>query len=294
MKYQLLLHEAERGVDMHIRCWGSRGQIPVSGPEYNKYGGDTTCLEIRTKSGDLIIIDAGSGIRHLGTLLLEQKPKKINLIFTHLHLDHILGLPFFGPVYVRQTSLTIYGCPFTISSFQEALHGMMQAPYFPVDINSLPCKMRYKDIHYQSFTIGSVRIKPIALNHPNGGLGFRLEEDGAVFVFLTDNELGYDLPGAQPFETYRDFCKGADLLIHDAEFDKEEYERFKAWGHSCYTDAIELAIKAEAKRLGLFHINNKRTDRQVDSMVRDSCRIIRRRGASVACMAIGRAFELQL
>ena len=105
---------------MYIRCWGSRGQIPVSGPDFNKYGGDTTCLEIRSNSGDYIIIDAGSGIRHLGTRLLEEKQRKINLLFTHLHLDHILGLPFFGPVYDRQTSLTVYGCPFNISpSFHE-------------------------------------------------------------------------------------------------------------------------------------------------------------------------------
>ncbi|MBN1307593.1 MAG: MBL fold metallo-hydrolase [Chitinispirillaceae bacterium] len=279
---------------MYIRCWGSRGQIPVSGAEYNKYGGDTTCLEIRSNGGELIIIDAGSGIRHLGARLLEEKQRKINLIFTHLHLDHILGLPFFGPVYDRQTLLTIYGCPFNISNFQEALHGMMQAPYFPVDLNNLPCKIHYKDILSQSFKIGSVRIKPIPLNHPNGGLGFRIEENGAVFVFLTDNELGYDLPGAQPFEAYRDFSEGADLLIHDAEFNKEEYVNYKAWGHSRFTDAVELAVRAGVKRLGLFHINNKRTDRQVDGMVRESCRLIARRGASVSCTAIGNTFEIQL
>jgi phosphoribosyl 1,2-cyclic phosphodiesterase len=279
---------------MHIRCWGSRGQIPVSGPEYNKYGGDTTCLEIRSTDGDLIIIDSGSGIRHLGTRLLEQKERKINLVFTHLHLDHILGFPFFAPVYNRQTSITIYGCPFHIPSFQEALHGMMQAPYFPVDLNHLPCKIKYKDILTQSFKIGSLHIKPIILNHPNGGLGYRIEENDSVFVFLTDNELAYDLPGATPFESYRDFCKGADLLIHDAEFDKEEYTKFKAWGHSRYTDAVELAIKAGVKRLGLFHINNKRTDRQVDSMVRESCKLLARRGADVECTAIGNTFEIEL
>ena len=279
---------------MYIRCWGSRGQIPVSGTEYNKYGGDTTCLEIHTKRDDLIIIDAGSGIRYLGTKLLEEKKRKIHLLFTHLHLDHILGLPFFAPVYNRQFSLTIYGCPFNISSFHKALHGMMRAPYFPVDINNLPCKINYKDIHTQSFKIGAVHIKPILLNHPNGGLGFRLEENGAVFVFLTDNELGYDLPGAQPFEIYRDFCKDADLLIHDAEFDKEEYSKFKAWGHSRYTDAVDLAIKAGVKRLGLFHINNKRTDRQVAAMVRESRKLIAKRNASVECDAIGNTFEIHL
>jgi phosphoribosyl 1,2-cyclic phosphodiesterase len=279
---------------MHIRCWGSRGQIPVSGPEYNKYGGDTTCLEVHTRRGDIIIIDAGSGIRYLGARLMEGKKRKIHLLFTHLHLDHILGLPFFAPVYDRRFSLTIYGCPFNISSFQKALHGMMRAPYFPVDLKNLPCKIDYRDIHTQPFRIGSVHIQPMLLNHPNGGLGFRFEEDGKVFVFLTDNELGYDLPGAQPVESYREFSKDADLLIHDAEFDKGEYSRYKAWGHSRYTDAVDLAIKAGVKRLGLFHINNKRTDRQVDAMVRDSRKLITKRGTPVECDAVGNTFEVQL
>lgn len=279
---------------MHIRCWGSRGQIPVSGAEYNKYGGDTTCLEIRSNKGDLIIVDAGSGIRHLGTRLIDEKTRKVHIVFTHLHLDHILGLPFFAPVYSKQFSLHIYGCPFNISSFHDALHGMMQSPYFPVDLNNLPCKIAYHEILTQSFSIGSIIIKPIMLNHPNGGLGFRFEENRSVFVFLTDNELGYDLPGAQPVEAYREFCKGADLLIHDAEFDLEEYAKFKAWGHSRYTDAVDLAIKAGVKKLGLFHINNKRTDRQVDAMVRKSKKIIEKNKASLECCAIGHTFEMDV
>jgi len=171
---------------------------------------------------------------------------------------------------------------------------MMQAPYFPVDLNNLPCKIKYNDILAQSFRIGSVTIKPIMLNHPNGGLGFRFEERDSAFVFLTDNELGYDLPGAQPFEAYREFAKDADLLIHDAEFDIDEYARYKAWGHSRYTDAVELALKAGVARLGLFHINNKRVDRQVDAMVRESKKLIAARGASIECCAVGHRYEINL
>lgn len=282
------------GEFMHIRCWGSRGQIPVSGPEYDKYGGDTTCIELRSNDGTLIVIDAGSGIRHLGALLLSENNLTINLLFTHLHLDHILGFPFFQPIYHSQCSLTVYGRSFTTSGFQEALHGMMQAPYFPVDLNSLPCRICYRDIKANSFRIGSIRIKSIALNHPNGGLGFRFEADGAVFVFLTDNELAYNLPGALPIGAYSEFCEGADFLIHDAEFNSDEYEHFKAWGHSRYSDAVELAVKAQVRQLGLFHINNKRTDIQVDAMVQESCGILSRLGAKVTCSAIGSGFEIDL
>lgn len=279
---------------MYIRCWGSRGQIPVSGSEFNKYGGDTTCIEVRSDEGNLIIIDAGSGIRHLGAELLKEKKTKIHLLFTHLHLDHIMGFPFFGPAYNKQFSIAIYGSPFHLPNFREALHGMMQAPYFPVDLNSLSGKIRYRDILTKPFSIGSIRIKPIILNHPNGGLGFRFEEKGKVFVFLTDNELGSDLPGAQPFEAFREFSAGADLLIHDAEFNREEYARFRAWGHSQFTDAVELGIKAGVKRLGLFHLNNSRTDRQVDTMVADSQKLIAKRAVSLKCFAVGRSFVMTL
>ncbi len=279
---------------MHVRCWGSRGQIPVSGQEFNKYGGDTTCIEIRSRKNELIIIDAGSGIRHLGSRIMEEEIREANIVFTHLHLDHILGFPFFNPVYDRRFSCTIHGCPFDSSSFHEALHGMMKPPYFPVDLNDLPCKISYRDILTQPFEIGDVQVAPISLNHPNGALGFRFEENGTVFVFLTDNELGFDAPGARPVGEYMEFCKGADLLIHDAEFDEEEYGRYKAWGHSRYTDAVDLAINAGVGRLGLFHINHKRTDRQVDDMVRDSCKLISRHGAAVECSAIGSSFEMEL
>ena len=279
---------------MHIRCWGSRGQIPVSGPEYNKYGGDTTCIEVRSSRGDIIIIDAGSGIRRLGQKLIQEKAGKLNLIFTHLHLDHIMGLPFFWPIYNRNYTINIYGCPFSIPSFEEALHGMMRAPYFPADLKQVPSKLRYKDIKTKPFSIGTVKIKPIILNHPNGGLGFRLEENGKVFVFLTDNELGYDYPGSQPVEYYEKFCKNADLLIHDAEYDKEEYSKYKAWGHSMYTEAIKLAVGADVKKLGLFHINNMRTDKQLDAFTRDARRIIAKSKKDVECFAVGNNFEIDL
>ncbi len=279
---------------MYIKCWGSRGQIPVSGTEYNKYGGDTTCIQIVASSGDLVIIDAGSGIRHLGQKLLKDPKKAIHLLFTHLHLDHVLGFPFFGPLYKRGYPVTIYGCPFNGVDFKDALNGVMQAPYFPVDLKNLPARCKFKNISNRTIRIGSLRIKPILLNHPNGGMGYRIEEDGKVFIFLTDNELGYDLPGNQPFDYYVEHAKNADLLIHDAEFDKDEYLKFKAWGHSMYADAVKLGAESGVKRLGLFHINNMRTDNQVDSMVKDARRLVEKTGKKMECFAVGSGFELIL
>jgi phosphoribosyl 1,2-cyclic phosphodiesterase len=279
---------------MQIRCWGSRGQIPVSGPEFNKYGGDTTCIEVRSERGDIIIIDAGSGIRSLAIDLIKEKVQKVSLLFTHLHLDHIIGFPYFSPIYNSSFKMNVFGCPFQSSNFEEALHGMMRSPYFPVDLRSVSAKINYKDITTKPFKIGSISIQPIFLNHPNGGLGFRLEENGAVFVFLTDNELSEDIPGCQPLENFVDFAKGADLLIHDAEFDREEYNKYKGWGHSTYDDAVRLGVEAGVSRLGLFHTNNRRTDKQLDQIVRKAQNLVSKSGAKLECFAVGSGFKLEL
>jgi len=130
---------------MYIRCWGSRGSLPVSGPEFNKYGGDTTCMEIRSKKGDLIIIDAGSGIRGLGRSLAGKKVKNCNMLFTHAHLDHIMGFPFFNPVFMKGTTITIHGCSFNLPSYREILKGLMEAPYFPVDLDTVPARLTFKN-----------------------------------------------------------------------------------------------------------------------------------------------------
>lgn len=279
---------------MNIHCWGSRGQIPVSGLEYNKYGGDTTCIEIRSSQDEVIVIDAGSGIRNLGYKLIKLKCRKINLLFTHLHLDHIMGLPFFLPLYDHEFTIKIYGCGFDAGSFQNALGGIMHSPYFPVDLKDVPSKLHFNEIGTRSFRIGAVKIKPILLNHPNGGLGFRFEDEGKSFVFLTDNELGADSPDSLPFSRYIKFCEGADLLIHDAEFDSNEYARYKSWGHSTYNEAVRLAFEAHVKKLGLFHINNRRTDGQIESMVRAAKVIIRNSGKKLDCCAVGSGFSVLL
>jgi phosphoribosyl 1,2-cyclic phosphodiesterase len=279
---------------MFIKCWGSRGAIPVSGSGFIRYGGDTTCVEVRSENGDLLILDAGSGIRALGDKLINNGIENIHLLFTHLHLDHIMGFPFFAPIYKRGVKITAYGCPFRLSSFSEAIHGIMRAPYFPVDLKKLSSNLIFKDIQNRSFKIGSMNISPVYLNHPNGGLGFRIEENGRVFVFLTDNELGDDLPGSQPLDLYIEFCKGADLLFHDAEFTVEEYARFKTWGHSSVTDTVELGLQAEVKRLGLFHINNRRTDKQLDDIVEESKLMISKKSKKMKCFAVGNTFEITI
>jgi phosphoribosyl 1,2-cyclic phosphodiesterase len=255
---------------MHIKCWGSRGSTPVFGEEYIKYGGDTTCLEIRTKNDDIIIIDAGSGIRRLGNKLLEEKRFKYHLIFTHAHWDHLMGFPFFKPIYLKQTEIKVYRCPFQGKYVEKMISRVLSPPHFPVKYADISASITYAEGCPDAFDIGSIKIVPIRLSHPNGGSGYKFIEDGKTFVFLTDNELGFVHPGGLSYDDYLQFSADADLLIHDAEYSPEEYEKFIEWGHSSYVQAVELGLDSGALKLGLFHTNQDRTDLQMDEIV-DIC-----------------------
>jgi phosphoribosyl 1,2-cyclic phosphodiesterase len=273
---------------MQIKCWGSRGSIPVSGAEYFKYGGDTTCLEIRAISGETIIVDAGTGIRRLGNLLMQENRRTSHFIFTHAHWDHLIGFPFFKPLYANDARLQMHRCPFQKSFLEAMLSKVMAPPNFPVRYADIRAAIEYEKDCPDQFQIGSVSVTPIPLSHPNNGSGYQFIEDGRKFVFLTDNELGFIHPGGLPFDAYRDFCKGADLLIHDAEYTPEEYRTTIEWGHSVYTDVLKLGIQAGVKRLGLFHINQERTDAQMDAIVVDCNRRIQEMGSSMTCFAVAK------
>lgn len=279
---------------MYIKCWGSRGSIPVSGQKYLKYGGDTTCLEIRSESDDIIIIDAGTGIRRLGNRLMDEGRFEYNLIFTHAHWDHVMGFPFFKPIFSSRSKFVMHRCPFHSKFVETILSRVMAPPNFPVKLNELKACMEYKDACPVTFQIGSVDITPIPLSHPNGGSGYKFRENGKVFVFLTDNELGFIHPGGKNRQEYLDFSTGADLLIHDAEYTPEEYKTQMEWGHSDFTATLDLALEAGVKQLGLFHINQERTDDQVDQMVNRCQQIITEQNSSLKCFAVAADMEFQL
>lgn len=276
---------------MLIRCWGARGSIPVSGPEYLRYGGDTPCLEVRTADGRVVIVDAGSGIRKLGNRLLAEGQNDYTMIFTHAHWDHIMGFPFFKPIYRPQTRLTIYGCPLAQHSVRDMISAVMNPPNFPVNFNDITAQVTYHHECAETFNVGSMTVKPIAISHPNQGLGYRFEEGGRAFVFLTDNEFTYDHQGGRSYEEYLAFCRGADLLIHDAEYLPEEYEQTRGWGHSVFTDALRLALEAEAGRFALFHHNQERTDGELDMMV-GRCR--QTAAGKMECLAMHQGLEMAI
>jgi ribonuclease BN (tRNA processing enzyme) len=271
---------------MIITCWGSRGSIPVSGKEYLKYGGDTTCLEIRAKSGDIIVVDAGTGIRKLGNQLAEEKCSDVHFIFTHAHWDHLMGFPFFKPLYFKRTQLHMHGCPFHSKFVESILSKVMAPPNFPVKYTDIKAEMHYEKECPATLNIGSISIVPIPISHPNGGSGYKFSEDDKSFVFLTDNELGVVHPGGREFNDYVQFASQADLLIHDGEYTPKEYKIFKTWGHSVYTDVLDLAAEAGVKKLGLFHLNQERYDDDMDEIISECQAHLSAKGSGIDCFAV--------
>lgn len=279
---------------MIVRFWGARGSIPVSGKKYLKYGGDTTCLEIRTQEDDIIVIDAGSGIRRLGNRLIAENRDHFALLFTHAHWDHLMGFPFFKPIYVAGTRIAVYGCPFVQDSIKQMISNIMLPPYFPVNFADLKADINYHEYCNLIFTIHGVHVTPISLSHPNQGVGYKFSENGKNFVFLTDNELGYRHQGSLAYEDYVAFSYQAEVLIHDAEYLEEDYQLTKAWGHSVYKQALQLAIDAQVKRFGLFHHNQERSDRAVDDIVADCRRIVKEQKVSLECFAVHQDMEIAI
>ncbi|MBF0377660.1 MAG: MBL fold metallo-hydrolase [Desulfamplus sp.] len=279
---------------MYIKCWGSRGSIAVAGEEYNRYGGETTCIQIGSQSGDIVIIDAGTGLRRLGLSLPVNKSSHYNMLFTHSHWDHVSGFPFFKPLQDHSVTLTIYNSRFDSLSVKEIIANVMSPPFFPITMKEMQAKVIYQEDNHSIFSIGSLEITTIPLSHPGGGFGYKFSENGKVFVFLTDNELTYPHSGGKSIQDYTEFCKNADILFHDMEYTPEEYLSKRGWGHSSYTDVLELAMNANVKQLGLFHINQERSDDEMDKMVAICQDIIKKSNSTMSCFGVACGMDFTL
>jgi phosphoribosyl 1,2-cyclic phosphodiesterase len=277
---------------MIIRCWGTRGSIPVSGREYVKYGGDTTCIEIRTKDGEIIIIDAGSGIRRLGNKLLDENQYNYTLLFTHAHWDHLLGFPFFKPIYTKETHIKMFGCTFAQKSIQEMVSKSMTPPYFPVKFDDIKAEISYLGACKDNFSINSMAVTPVMLSHPNQSIGYKFIESDKRFVFMTDNELSFKHEGGLDYKDYLNFVSNADLFMHDSEYTEDDYK--KTWGHSTYKESLKLALDAGVKKLGLIHHNQERTDSEIDNIVQDCQHIIKQQKSHLECFAVFEDMEIIL
>jgi phosphoribosyl 1,2-cyclic phosphodiesterase len=279
---------------MNIKCWGSRGSIPVSGRQYVSYGGDTTCLQITAGSGETVIVDAGTGIRRLGNYLLEQKITRYYLLLTHTHWDHLLGFPFFRPLLYSCNQLIVQDRKFAGFSSRQVFDRVMSQPFFPVSMSELNADIRFDGGLNGRFNIGSLKIDTIPTSHSAGSTGYKFMEDDKTFVFLTDNELGFAHPQSRGFEGYRRFACGADILFHDAEYTADEYQHRTGWGHSSIPHALDLALKAQVGQLGLIHLSQDRSDREMDAIVRDGNQFFTSHNSQTKCYGVTCDFEITL
>jgi ribonuclease BN (tRNA processing enzyme) len=216
------------------------------------------------------------------------------MLFTHAHWDHIMGFPFFRPIYSKKTRITMFGCPFAQASVKHMISKIMAPPNFPVNFEDIRADIDYHEACEMVFTLHSMTIAPIPLSHPNQGVGYKFVEDGRSLVFLTDNELAFKHPGGVDFKEYCDFSADADLLIHDAEFTEEEYKKTRTWGHSVYTDALSLALEARVQKFGLFHHNQERSDEGIDEMLADCQKTVADNNASMECFALHQGMKIKL
>jgi len=284
---------------MRVRFWGTRGSIPKPGPDTVRYGGNTSCVEVRTASGVLIVLDCGTGAHALGQALLAEPdaPQRGHVFISHTHWDHIQGLPFFAPLFESRFEWDIYGPRGLGPSIQETLAGQMQYTYFPITIEQFAAKVRYHDLIEGGFEIDDVRIHTHYMNHPALTLGYRIEADGATVVFATDHEphspslaRGDRPPHSADERHYASFIEGADLLIHDAQFTLGEYDRYIGWGHSPAEFAVDLAAAGQVRRLALFHHDPLRDDAGVERIVEQA----RRRAVGTEVEVFGAAEGLQI
>lgn len=268
---------------MKFKFWGVRGSIPTPGANTVKYGGNTTCIEVRTSSNDLIILDAGTGIHALAQDLMPRQPLTAHILITHTHWDHIQGLPFFLPLFVPNNHINIYGSldPVTGLGIDRALRVQLQYSYFPIIETQLKANVRYHTIKPGSaMTIGSATITAVVLSHPVLNFGYRIDDsDGSSLFFSGDYEPSQNpyQPGDPEYASTQQFIDekmaevvrsiaGVDTLIIDSSYTEEEYQRKKGWGHGTYASSLNLARQAGARKLYLTHHEPTRTDQQLDAI----------------------------
>lgn len=254
---------------MKARIWGCRGSIASPGPETIRHGGNTSCIEVRSGDGSVLVLDAGTGARPLGVALSQDPPARIDLLLTHLHVDHLEGLGAFAPIWSADTDLHIWGPPSPVASLERRIATYFSPPLFPVHLSQVPASVTFHDAPLGGADIGGAHVLSQTILHPGPTVGYRIEVGGRVLAYVTDHEpaLAADLAVVSPeWISGHGLAAGADVLIHDCQYDEAEYPSHMGWGHTSTAQVARFAERAEVDRLLLFHHDPMHDDDHLDAM----------------------------
>jgi phosphoribosyl 1,2-cyclic phosphodiesterase len=284
-----------------VTFWGTRGSIPTPGMHTARYGGNTPCVAVESAQGELLILDAGTGIRALGLELVERQDGAVNaeILLSHTHWDHIQGLPHFKPLFSPGNWVRIWGSRQGATSLEAILRQQMDPSVFPVPLDALSAKLTVQQVETGEFSVGGFRVGAIRLRHPGTTLGYRLTptRGGPSLAYVTDNELGsggnYGT-SANWRQEFLTFLTGVELLIHDAMYAPDELEAHRGWGHSTFEEAVAIAAEAGVERLVLFHHEPEHGDGAIDELLALARQLARKRGRPTEVLAAQEGMKLTL
>jgi phosphoribosyl 1,2-cyclic phosphodiesterase len=278
---------------MEVTFYGVRGSVPAPGPHTVRYGGNTSCVEVRLSDDSTLVLDAGTGMRALGNALIKRgRSTPVHLLLSHTHWDHVLGLPFFAPLYRSDTHLFVY--PLANDAQELFQRNIFNDIHFPVSVDDIPARLELTRPEKAEWRIGSAIVRRIQLNHPGGAQGFRIDDDdGTSVAYLTDNELHAE-NAKTTVEQLARFAGGTDLIIHDSQYLAEDMPAKLGWGHSVVTEVLRLGVLAEPKQLALFHHDPERSDNALDLIGETSQAFIKSEGKQTQVLVASEGLSVQL
>jgi phosphoribosyl 1,2-cyclic phosphodiesterase len=256
---------------VNARIWGCRGSLASPGPETVRYGGNTSCVELRLDDDTLIILDAGTGIRALGLKLRDELPRTIHLFLTHLHLDHLEGLGFFAPLWEQNSDLHIWGPPSPLRSLERRIARYLSPPLFPIHLQDIPARPTFHDVPDEDWKIGSALIRARPVSHRGPTVGYRIGENGQTLSYVPDHEpaLGVELHSVEPeWVSGHAVAQDADILLHDSQYTEDEYLQRVGWGHSSVVHVVTFAEICRVRQLVMFHHDPLHTDDDLEALLK--------------------------
>jgi phosphoribosyl 1,2-cyclic phosphodiesterase len=276
--------------EMTVQFWGVRGTLPVPGENTVIYGGNTNCLTLSLAKKHFFIFDAGTGIKKLSNHLVKQKafPMSAKIFISHPHYDHINGIPFFVPLYMKGNEFEFLGSPSGDLTVEKIISDQMDSIYFPITVKEFAAKITYRDLAEETFNIDDIEIQTMLLNHPGKCLGYRVKYNNKIFCYITDHELYMEnVPYYNQFEVDRliHFIQDTDVLVIDSTYTDSEYTMKIGWGHSAVSRVVDIADKAHVKLLCLYHHDPDQFDKDIDFKVREAVELLEERKSETRCIA---------